>query len=628
MDPHPPAGTSDGHPESQLLPAQLPPAVDAVADARPATLAVMARRYWDVVRPERRLAVASVALSASSGVFEATALAMLVPLLEHTGSSGKGGLFTRLLEGLGFHGRAVVWAAVVSFAVLSLAAAVSKFAADSMMSLVRARTESHLRKDLTDRLLGMEWSAFLMTRLGDMASSLMMESSQVGAGIQLFLGAVGSIVVTLAFLALALLLSVRLTLVVVGFALVGFFVLRPLGRRAESQTRGLTAATTAIARQVTDILGNLKLFRSTGSRRSAEELFSEGYDEYATWFQKTQVSPLTIRLMYELSAWLFILVLLVVSVTGASTLSATTLVFLAIFLRLSPRIRDLQEGLVRARVQFPWLTSWDQRRAVAAAHQMRSTGTALPTFSEGISADGVSFAFPGVATQVLDDVSWELRPGESVAFVGESGAGKTTMLDLVTGLLVPTAGRMAVDGVSLTELDVEAWQSHIGLVLQDSPLFHATIRENIVGDRAADDDFVWECLADAHAKNFVAELPAGLETVIGERGGRLSGGQRQRVGLARALYRRPWLLILDEATSALDSVSENVVLEALRGLRGHVAMMIVAHRLATVEMADRIFVLEAGRIVQSGTWADLQSDAGGPFARMAAKQGLLVPASS
>jgi ABC-type multidrug transport system fused ATPase/permease subunit len=202
------------------------------------------------------------------------------------------------------------------------------------------------------------------------------------------------------------------------------------------------------------------------------------------------------------------------------------------------------------------------------------------------------------------------------------------MLDLVTGLLRPTAGRIALDGVSFGELDLEEWQSHIGLVLQESPLFHATVRENIVADLGVEDERVWACLAAAHAKNFVEELPARLDTVIGERGGRLSGGQRQRIGLARALYRRPWLLILDEATSALDSVSEQVVLEALRGLRGQVAMMVVAHRLATVEMADRIYVLEAGGIVQSGSWAELLSDSGSPFARMAAKQGLLVPASS
>src|SRR5438093_7759823 len=141
------------------------------------------------------------------------------------------------------------------------------------------------------------------------------------------------------------------------------------------------------------------------------------------------------------------------------------------------------------------------------------------------------------------------------------------MLDLVTGLLVPTAGRIAVDGVPLTELDVEAWQSHIGLVLQESPLFHATVRENVAGDREADEDLVWRCLAAAHARSFVDELPAGLDTIIGERGGRLSGGERQRLGLARALYRQPWLLVLDEAPSALDSVSESLVLDALRELK-------------------------------------------------------------
>ena len=592
------------------------------------TLWEMAHGYWSVVGSERGLAVLSVATLWIAGVLEGTALLMLVPLLQRKAlGPGTTGPFTPFLEDLGFHGQGLVWAGVAGFGLMTLAAAVSTFGGNSLIVVVRARTEARLRKDLTERLLGMEWSAFLMTRLGDMSSSLLIESGQVGSGIQQTLISIAALLQAAFFVALAFFVSVKLTALMIGLALVTLFVLRPMSRRVEAQTRALTAATQEIFRRVADVIGNLKFFRSTGARSSAQTLFWESYDEYAERLQWTQVAPFAVRLGYEMVALLFIVALLVVSLSGTSTLSGTTIVFLAIFLRLSPRLRDLQGGTVMARVYYPWIEKWNERVETAAAHPAAPSGTGTPTFDERLTAAGVSFAFPGLTQQVLDGVSWELRRGETIAFVGESGAGKTTMLDLVSGLLVPSNGTVCLDGIPLTELEIEEWQAHIGLVLDQSPLFHATVRENIVADDEPDDDLVWQCLAAAHAERFTRELPGGLNTVIGERGGRLSGGQRQRLGLARALYRQPWLLILDEATSMLDSASEALVLEALQGLRGQLSMIMVAHRLATVRVANRIYVLDRGRIVQSGSWDELLADSAGQFAQMAAKQGFFAETS-
>jgi ATP-binding cassette, subfamily C, bacterial len=582
----------------------------------------MARNYWSVIGPQRSLAVVAVAVSWIAGVLEATALMMLIPLLQRTSLGGATrGPFTSTLEALGFNGRDLVWAGVAGFGLMTLAAAVGSFVGSSMIVIVRARTEARLRKDFTARLLGMEWSAFLMTRLGDMASLLLMESGQVGGGVQQTLTSISALLVAASFVAIAFFLSVKLTALIIGLAAVTIFFVRPMGRRVEAQTRALGEATQEIGRRIADVIGNLKFFRSTGGRSRAQALFWASYDEYASRLTWTEVTPLAVRLGYELAALLFVISLIAVSLGGASTLSGTTLVFLAIFLRLSPRMRDIQGGTVMARVYYPWVDRWKQRVASASAHPAAPSGTGIPTLEYRLAAESVSFAFPGHSEQVVDDASWELGRGATIAFVGESGAGKTTMLDLVSGLLAPTKGRISLDGVSLTEVDVERWQAHIGLVLDQSPLFHAPVRENVVADDEPDDDRVWECLSAAHAERFVRDLPNGLDTVIGERGGRLSGGQRQRLGLARALYREPWLLILDEATSMLDSASEAVVLEALQGLHGQVSMIMVAHRLATVRMANRIYVLDGGHIVQSGSWDELLADPLGRFSQMAARQG-------
>jgi ABC-type multidrug transport system fused ATPase/permease subunit len=229
----------------------------------------------------------------------------------------------------------------------------------------------------------------------------------------------------------------------------------------------------------------------------------------------------------------------------------------------------------------------------------------------------VSYTYADAPTPALEQVSWSLAAGRSLALVGESGAGKTTLLDLVTGLLGPTTGMVTVDGVPLTEVDVDAWQRRIGLVQQHSPLFHVSVAENVSGSRVeVDRDRVCESLELANARSFVDVLPAGIDTVIGEAGAKLSGGQRQRLALARALYRRPWLLVLDEPTSALDAESEQLLVAALSSLRGECAVIIAAHRLATIRGADEVLVLDHGRVVERGSYAALAADPSGLLARM------------
>jgi len=211
-------------------------------------------------------------------------------------------------------------------------------------------------------------------------------------------------------------------------------------------------------------------------------------------------------------------------------------------------------------------------------------------------------------------VSWELTPGKCVAFVGPSGSGKTTLLDLVLGLLPPTSGVLELDDVNLADVDRSWWQQRIGLVMQETPIFQGTLLDNIAWlDDEPDRDRALECAQRAHMTDVLAALPEGLDTPVGHRGSRLSGGQRQRVALARALYREPWVLVLDEATSALDAASELVIKEALADLKGQISIVLVAHQLRIVDVADEILVLEHGRVVERGTWSTLAGEPGGHF---------------
>lgn len=234
----------------------------------------------------------------------------------------------------------------------------------------------------------------------------------------------------------------------------------------------------------------------------------------------------------------------------------------------------------------------------------------LPPFRDQVRYQDVSFAYKE-GHPVLDAVSFTIRRGEVVALVGSSGAGKSTAMDLLARFHDPTAGSIAIDGHDLRDVTVDSLRAQLGVVTQETILFHDTVRNNIAyGRPGADDREVREATAAANALDFVTRMPQGFDTVIGDRGVRLSGGERQRLAIARALLKNPPILLLDEATSSLDLESERLVQEALERLMRDRTVLVVAHRLATIQHADRIVVLERGRVAAAGTHDELLSQGG------------------
>jgi ATP-binding cassette, subfamily B, bacterial PglK len=226
------------------------------------------------------------------------------------------------------------------------------------------------------------------------------------------------------------------------------------------------------------------------------------------------------------------------------------------------------------------------------------------SFESALVLDGITFQYDRTDLPALHGVSVKIPHGTSVGIIGESGAGKTTLVDVILGLLKPTQGRVLLDGADI-QTNLRAWQDQIGYVPQSVFLTDDTIRRNVafgVPLTDIDNQAVRRAIRAAQLEEFVAALPEGLDTIVGERGVKLSGGQRQRIGIARALYHNPAVLVLDEATSSLDSGTERGVMEAVSALHGDKTILIVAHRLSTVEDCDHIFRLEKGELVEEGTY--------------------------
>ena len=220
-------------------------------------------------------------------------------------------------------------------------------------------------------------------------------------------------------------------------------------------------------------------------------------------------------------------------------------------------------------------------------------------FQDNISLNNVSFRYEKSDVDILKDVNLKIYKNESVGFIGESGAGKSTLLDVLLGLHRPQEGKVLMDNYDIEDIPFD-WAENVGYVPQTVFLLDNTIRRNIafgIPDEDIDDNKIWECLEKAQLDIFVRELPNGLDTTVGDRGVRFSGGQRQRVAIARALYHDPQILVLDEATSALDNETEQEVMRAIDGFKGELTIIIVAHRLSTIENCNKVYVVGNGNVI-------------------------------
>lgn len=285
-------------------------------------------------------------------------------------------------------------------------------------------------------------------------------------------------------------------------------------------------------------------------------------------------------------------------------------------IRLMPSASRIASGLTQARFHYAATeTLYDELRAIeggklsrARPAPTRDPSSPLP-FERSLVLEHVSYRYPSMPEPAIDEVSLEIPRGHWVGFVGPTGAGKTTLIDLMLGLLVPTSGKILIDGRDLQD-DVAGWQRNIGYVPQDIYLIDDTVRRNVafgLQDEQIDDERVWQALRAAQVDNLVRALPGGLGAMTGQRGGHLSGGERQRLGIARALYRDPEVLVVDEATANLDGETEAAVVHTLAGLRGEKTIIVIAHRLGVVKDCDRVYVLRQGRLQNSGALSHLFS---------------------
>jgi ATP-binding cassette subfamily C protein len=549
----------------------------------------------------RRLGLVLAALTLLGALTEGIGLVLLVPMLAALGAGAATGLGGRIGQLAGTIGLPLRLEALLAiFVLLVLARGLIMLARDLAAQRFEARLVDELRRRAWRALLRCEWRTLSGMRQSDTASLLVSNIDRLGDGVN-YLIALWMNAATLAALGLA-----ALTIapgVVVAAAAGGVVVLaaqRGLRRRAHLLGEAIGAAYAAVHETLTSTLGALRIVKSHNREQRAEDDLLAGFGALRR-AQRAYVRDTGLaRLALQGGGALLLAVLVWLAIGRWQLGAATILPLVALFARALPLLGAVQDSWQNWAHSRPALDAIDSLLLrVEAAREPDLPGALAPSPppQREIALERVTVRQPDRAAPALDGVSLRLPVGTTTSLTGPSGAGKSTLADVLGGLLTPDLGELRLDGTALDPAARRGWREQVAYVQQEPVLFHASIRDNLRWSAPdADDAALTAALRDA-AAGFVIGLPEGLDTVVGDRGGRLSGGERQRIALARGLLRAPSLLILDEATSALDAESESAVAEAIAGLHGRLTILIIGHRGGLAALADRSLRLENGRIV-------------------------------
>jgi ATP-binding cassette subfamily C protein len=483
-----------------------------------------------------------------------------------------------------------------------------------------------LRQRLYSAITNANWLFLSRSRSTDFAHALTQEVMRVGQATHVLLTLAANLIVGVVYVVIALTLSWQVTVIMLGAGVLLVLLLRGRTSAIERSGGGLSTAMNRFYAGTIEHLQSLKTAKTYGAQERNIRLFSDFNREVTNAYVVLSRREMGAGAWFEAGSVIILCAMIYFAVEILHVPAAAILILLLLFSRLMPVFMSsyrLYGDLLGALPAFA--NTMDLVRKCEAAAEPEDTGGQSFQLRSAVVLQNISFTYGTAGSPAVHDLDMKIPFGKVVAIVGPSGAGKSTAVDLLMGLLTPDSGRIFVDAVTLTSQNARSWREQVGYVAQETPLFHLSVRDNLLWARPdANEADMMDALRLAAADAFVSALPGGMDTILGDRGTLVSQGERQRIALARALLCRPALLVLDEATNSLDTENEARVFDAIEHRREGQTVLIIAHRLSTIRHADLIYVLENGTVVESGSWQDLSGRSQGRFRALCDAQRLVA----
>lgn len=530
---------------------------------------------------------------------EGMGLLMLLPLLSLAGVLGADNApwqrtVTQFFQSLGIQWRIEV--ALLVFVGLIALQSYAVLLKDRVSQSLFLRFGDSLREQLYAAIARTQWRFFTQQHSGELFSVLTQEIQRVGMGTYFLLRFFTVCVLTLAYLLVAFRLSAGLTLLALLTGGGLWWLLRRSDGVVKQGGAMLSLSNQRLFSHIQGFLSAMKLIKIHGEEAGNVQHFNREVEQVSTRMIEFQFATSRVQAVYRIGGAVVLAIISYLALTWFQLPVTHLLVMIAIFARMLPQLAAIQTGRQQMLHMLPAFAAW--RNLLILCQENADTldsSTGKVQLHTGIRLEQVRFS---LARHALDISQLTIPARQTTALVGASGSGKTTLLDLLAGLHTPDSGTITVDGIPLAEL--KGWRHSIAYIPQETQIQYGTIRDNLVwGNAALTEDEIAHALQQAALSDWIQQLPNGLETEVGERGIRLSGGEKQRLALARALLRRPQLLILDEATSALDPDNHRLVLDAIRALHGQMTVLIVTHRIDELTgLIDGVVRVEKGEIGQ------------------------------
>jgi ATP-binding cassette subfamily C protein len=543
----------------------------------------------------------------SAGIVEGVGLTALLPLLQiavdvpgaatadPAASSGIGNFINSALEFFGIPSTIGSLLSVIMIGVLLRSLLI--LLADRKVGYTVAHVATDLRLSLLRALLSTRWGYLLNQQVGSMANAAGTEVMRASSAYLHASNAIAMAIQAFAYFIVALLVSWKITLIFMTAASLVLFLLYNLVNRAKRAGKKQTRLLQSLLARLSDSLQSLKAFKAMGRENLADELLSSDTLKLNKALRKQVFSKAALRGIQEPMMTLLVVIGLYLMLVPLGMDLPKVMVLIFLMARMLTQTSKVQRAYQVMVIRESAYWSLQDKINKALQQQEPKGGKITATLRRGVTLDHVDFGYND--KMILSDVSLEIPCQTFTSIIGPSGAGKTTLVDLVTGLYQPVKGAVLIDGVPLPDIDLRSWRHMIGYVPQDTILLHDSVLTNVtLGEPSLTLEDAEYALRAAGAWDFVNEMSEGIHTTVGERGAKLSGGQRQRIAIARALINRPQLLILDEATSALDPKSEAAICQTLKELRGQFTILAISHQTALVNVADRVFQIADGKILQ------------------------------